>query len=82
MLILTGLQVVGVVVCNMRDSNNITFPNVNLAIPTPSIATILNTFLKTGGKIYSLECAAFSYDPVFILISYGYYGILIERSIP
>lgn len=49
-LIETGLQVVGVVVCNMRDSNNITFPNINLAIPIPTVATILNTFLETGGK--------------------------------
>lgn len=81
MLILTGLQVVGVVVCNMRDSNNITFPNVNLAIPTPTIATILNKFLKTGGKVYPLECAVISYDPVFIPTSYGYW-ILTERSIP
>ncbi|XP_050711061.1 uncharacterized protein LOC126995504 [Eriocheir sinensis] len=60
-----GLQVVGVVVCNMRDSNNITFPNVNLAIPIPTIATILNTFLKTGDETVLLyldvECTAGSH---------------------
>ncbi|XP_063843650.1 uncharacterized protein LOC135090635 [Scylla paramamosain] len=60
-----GLQVVGLVVCNMQDSNRVTFPHVNLAIPIPSIATILNTFLKTKDKTVlqylDVECAAASH---------------------
>lgn len=60
-----GLQVVGVVVCNMQDSNRVTFPHVNLAIPIPSIAIILNTFLKTKDKTVlqylDIECAAASH---------------------
>ena len=44
---------VGVVVCNMQDSNSVTFPHVNLAVPIPTITTIINTFLKTKGKEFS-----------------------------
>lgn len=60
-----GLQVVGLVVCNMRDSNRVTFPHVNLAIPVPTIAPILNTFLKTKDEtvlqFLDVECAAASH---------------------
>ncbi|KAG0721959.1 Peroxisomal leader peptide-processing protease [Chionoecetes opilio] len=64
-----GLQVVGVVVCNMRDSGSVTFPHINLAIPIPTIATILNTFLKTRGENLSPPAARpFSLSEVVLLL--------------
>lgn len=60
-----GLQVIGIVVCNTKDTaNKATFPHINLAIPVPAIIKIIEAFISSGDKMVlrylDAECAAAS----------------------
>lgn len=46
-----GFQVVGIVVCNTQDTKNkATFPHINLAVPAPTIARIMEEYIISGDK--------------------------------
>lgn len=46
-----GFQVVGIVVCNTQDTKNkASFPHINLAVPTPAIARIIEEYIISGDK--------------------------------
>lgn len=46
-----GFQVVGIVVCNTQDTKNkATFPHINLAVPAPTIARIMEEYIISGGN--------------------------------
>lgn len=61
-----GLQVIGVIVCNTRDTaSKAAFPHINMAVPTPAIFKILKAFISSGDKMVlrylDAECAAASH---------------------
>lgn len=60
-----GLEVIGVVVCNTCDTfRKATFPHINLAVPSPAIFKIIETFISCGDKTVlkylDAECSAAS----------------------
>ncbi|KAK3887491.1 hypothetical protein Pcinc_008404 [Petrolisthes cinctipes] len=56
-----GPEVVGVVVCNTRDTiNQTTFPHINLAVPSPLLARVITAYLQSKDvgvlKLLDVEC--------------------------
>ncbi|KAK4307545.1 hypothetical protein Pmani_020691 [Petrolisthes manimaculis] len=61
-----GPEVVGVVVCNTRDTiNQTTFPHINLAVPSPLLAWVITAYLQSKDvgvlKLLDVECPMVSH---------------------